>query len=310
MTLRTPQEKKLGRLAKRCVAGGMVALAAGAVLTLGAALPTQADVIVFNDTFTDGGRTNGGDPLDINWWTRQNTTLAVNSTAPTITGNALKVDWTTGTSNFGQFLGVFSTSAAGVAIDNVADQIYLSFDFQRVGASTTGFRFGLYNRNGNNHTADGNNTSDNDFGYRTAILWAGDASGPSFGQEVGTNSQILTGSDVTGTITNNASVSGYAAPGTTTHKVEMTITRTSATQVDLAIKMDGVLLRTAFDSSGIYTSFHEIAFGTNGGGSGAGVDLIIDNVLLETRIIPEPASLALLGLGGLLMFGRRRRENA
>jgi hypothetical protein len=38
------------------------------------------------------------------------------------------------------------------------------------------------------------------------------------------------------------------------------------------------------------------------GGDGASTDILLDNV----TVIPEPASLALLGLGGLMMFRRRR----
>ncbi|MEZ6191986.1 MAG: PEP-CTERM sorting domain-containing protein [Phycisphaerales bacterium] len=33
---------------------------------------------------------------------------------------------------------------------------------------------------------------------------------------------------------------------------------------------------------------------------------MIDNVLIETVAVPEPASLALLGLGGLMIANRRR----
>jgi len=35
----------------------------------------------------------------------------------------------------------------------------------------------------------------------------------------------------------------------------------------------------------------------------------VDNVKLQTIAIPEPASLALMGLGGLLMLGGRRRRD-
>jgi hypothetical protein len=40
---------------------------------------------------------------------------------------------------------------------------------------------------------------------------------------------------------------------------------------------------------------------------GTNRDLVVDNVQLTYNPIPEPATLALLGLGGALMLGRRRR---
>ncbi len=44
-----------------------------------------------------------------------------------------------------------------------------------------------------------------------------------------------------------------------------------------------------------------------GSGSGSSQGIAIDDVSVTGTVIPEPASLALLGLGGLLMLGRGRR---
>src|SRR5687767_15136913 len=33
-----------------------------------AAVPTARAVVIVNDSFADGGRNNGADPLDSNWW--------------------------------------------------------------------------------------------------------------------------------------------------------------------------------------------------------------------------------------------------
>jgi hypothetical protein len=41
---------------------------------------------------------------------------------------------------------------------------------------------------------------------------------------------------------------------------------------------------------------------------GCGVDAYFDNVTISTAVIPEPASLALLGMGGLALVGLRRRR--
>jgi hypothetical protein len=48
-------------------------------------------------------------------------------------------------------------------------------------------------------------------------------------------------------------------------------------------------------------------FSANGGTVGTGGTDRVDNVTIGTGIVPEPASLALLGVGGLLIVARRRR---
>ena len=46
---------------------------------------------------------------------------------------------------------------------------------------------------------------------------------------------------------------------------------------------------------------------TDVGGSGSRDELGVDNIVLDATLVPEPASLALLGLGSLCLIGRRRR---
>eukprot|EP00752_Nemacystus_decipiens_P013581 g12039.t1 len=56
-------------------------------------------------------------------------------------------------------------------------------------------------------------------------------------------------------------------------------------------------------SGGVTLQFNAAA----GASAGSNSILEIDNISIVTDVVPEPSSLALLGLGGLAMFRRRRR---
>ena len=53
-----------------------------------------------------------------------------------------------------------------------------------------------------------------------------------------------------------------------------------------------------------------LTVGFKGGGGSTGKQTLVDDFALDFTAIPEPASLALLGLGGVMMLGRRRRGRA
>lgn len=91
------------------------------------------------------------------------------------------------------------------------------------------------------------------------------------------------------------------APITGWHRFQVTLDGTNATfTVDLNIdgNINGTaVLPAAWNAAGIDT----VRLGTGLSSAGGGVNF--DNVKLE--VVPEPASLALLGLGGLAMLRRR-----
>ncbi len=79
-----------------------------------------------------------------------------------------------------------------------------------------------------------------------------------------------------------------------------TVTRFEAASVDNpdVYVTDNLLLFTA-DSLSTTLTFTDVSTGTDA------ADVALDNVRLST-VIPEPASIALIGLGGLCLLGRRR----
>lgn len=97
---------------------------------------------------------------------------------------------------------------------------------------------------------------------------------------------------------------------TTTHTLRLEVIRT-ADSVEAVTFINGLeILRDEINASdadviqlgGVPYSFDYIAL-RNATGDW---DYVLDNVLIETVAIPEPASLALMGLGGLAMLKRRR----
>jgi len=106
-----------------------------AVLIMVAAMPLvgRAQVIV-NDSWADGGRNNGADPLDINWWT--------SSASTGIEVSVGSMGMVTGTAGRG-IHGIFSTQTLAIG-----DSLIATYTFTTpatVGTAQTGaFRVGLF----------------------------------------------------------------------------------------------------------------------------------------------------------------------
>ena len=280
------------------------------------AVPGQANVIIVEDGFTDGDRTDGADPLDVAWYKvprdaveRGDLTLTVQNDdgAPGIgSGNALAVTHEL----TGQRRGMLANFPE-VSL-NVGNSISLAFDFRILNDPLTNskedFRFGLYNSNGTvvNSDQPNDDMAEDDVGYfirastgtETEWSYVKDRGVSSF---VGGNdiNQLLSDQQLGG-INDNLS-----------HSVKMTLTLTSASVLDVAFVMDEGLpgeISMIEDDQTLATgttTFNEIAFSSHDDD----IDYIIDNVRVEYSPIPEPATFALLGLG-LALLPRRKSSRA
>src|SRR5687767_11277753 len=103
----------------------------GALLAMAPAAPAA---IIVNDSWADGGRTDGADPLDSNWWT--------SSSSNGIEVGVGSLGMVTGSSGRGIHT-VFPTQT----LSNIGDKIVATYTFTTpatVGSGASGFRAGLF----------------------------------------------------------------------------------------------------------------------------------------------------------------------
>lgn len=285
----------------------------GVVMMLVAFMPLAAKAtVVLNDTFTDGGRTNGADAQDTAWFATEKAstvTIAVGTDSVLSGGNAQSLTTTsTSTTIFRRLAGEFSSQT----LTNVGDWISLSVDFRLTSLGTGGntsraFKVGLLNNNGSSLTADLTNSAEptsstptplsNDFGYFVGI-GSGTTGTTALAQEVGTGATFLAGTDLN-YLTPTAGLSPQIRD-LLAHSLVLTITKDTATTLKIDFNLDGGAIDlTSGGGSTLYTTFNEVGLSTGANATG----FVIDNVVVT---IPEPATIALLSLG---FFALRKRKN-
>ena len=126
--------------------------------------PMAFGEILLNDGFDYGGRTNGTDAQDVDWWkvnegTAGNIALAIKTDDGTTgigSGNALESTYGPTDGRYG-ILGDFDDGREIVLV-NPGDSVTLKFDFRLlddpIPSTVTDFRFGLMYNNGTRTTAD------------------------------------------------------------------------------------------------------------------------------------------------------------
>jgi len=189
------------------------------------------------------------------------------------------------------------TASSSATLSNVGDKVVLSADVDLSGIALTdpnppndALRFGLFDSNGS--------------GY-VALTGVGANADGRF--QVRTDPSLYAGSFT------NPAVSSDFNLDVTSNSIEFTVERVSADSLKLTFTpgtgsgfsatIDHSLLSSPFDSP-VFT-FDSVLFGHNEAQEPEADPMVVDNVSLIFMPIPEPSSLVLIAVGGVLVLARR-----
>lgn len=286
-------------------------IAIAALFSAGAATMPATALTVFSDDFEDGN-INGWFTLDSDIQT-----LAHANTGDLFGSTGVLSATVADTENFA----VMTTNFTQQTLANAGDFIKLSFNARhnRSTFDDSSLRFGLYDSKGTQVSFDGDLDFDpvslDDRGYFATVDIGGSTSNVAAQireeDDDSTGTRLFIGSTFA-EIDNDGDPDPIMFGADTDYTYELTLALNAdgdyyATlannETDSTTDVDG------FETSPLTQSFDTIYIGTRV----PLVDLRIDNVLVEigndpnVPLIPEPASVALIGLGGLAAGARRRK---
>ena len=287
-----------------------------------AAAETGRAAVIVDDSWADGGRDNGADPLDSNWWTSAN----ING----IEVSVGSLGMVTGTSGRGIHT-VFPTQT----LANVGDKLVAMYTFTTpatVGSGrTAGFRVGLFDTLGRALDADISASSGSPnslYGYYATNTPG--LPGYMLDMDIGTGAEDLSFRQLDtpvnvfaetptgrlmGTTTGFTQLSptgpdgAYVFAANTTYTGSFTITRISATEMELTGTLGAAThtVTDTFDSTDIgMLAFwaNSNVFGSSSSPNTADNGIDFSNVKIEFIPIPEPSAI-LLGAMALSLMGAR-----
>lgn len=295
-----------------------------------AASPRVQAAIIVNDNWADGGRSNGADPLDTNWWS------SVSSSNNSVDVSVGSMGMVTGSAGRGIHT-VFPTQN----LANIGDKLVATYTFTTPATiGTTGgsgaFRVGLFDTLGraglDADVASSSGTPNSLFGY-FATSTVG-LPGYMLDMDVATGTEDIsfrqldtpiTASTPTGrllgTTTGFTQLSptgvdgGYTFTANTTYTGSFSMTRVSATDMQVAGTLGAYSHSNTdtFDSSSVgMLAFwaNSNIFGSSPNLGAADNGIHFSNIKIEFVPVPEPGTLALLGMAGLLLnMQTARRKN-
>lgn len=247
---------------------------------------SDASTIVVDERFSDGGWTDGADPLDMSWFkSRQDMEVTVFTDSIIAGGNALHVDTVSVAgmprSNF--IVGTFDALALG---PRIGDKITFSFDFHFTGTvpadSGSNLRFGVFSSAGTPIASDVYADGQDDPGYAVGFEASRSLFAGVIKRWVGTD---IGGPDGIILPTTTSGSPGDLSDTSTKHTAEITVQRLTNTSNMIRLEMGG-LQATAIDAApDRFENFSEIVIR---GSYKKTLDFAVDNVRVAVHSVPEP----------------------
>ena len=275
----------------------------------------MASAAVLNDTFTDGGRSNGADAEDGAWWSTGDSALfTVANDAGSITGNSLRA------AGVGSTRSLMCFFPSAVTLANVGDRLTFTADVRLSSTPVGNYRelnFVLGNSAGTRQAADnfGTTTRADDTYYESLLQVTGGtglqgpgslylyrATMPSGSEDFTEGGEVTVGgaSPTRGTVNSTLLYSGSPV-----FSIGMTAERV-ATGIQLQSTVNGNSTALVIDTTSYVSTFDMFMFQDR---AGAASTYYLDNVLVTMSVVPEPSTLALAALGavsGAIMLRRRK----
>jgi hypothetical protein len=297
-----------------------VAIVASAMAAMVLTPTTTFGVVIVDDSWADGGRNNGADLLDADWWS----SVASNNTSVEVGSGYMGL--VTGTAGRGLH-GTFAPQTLAIGDTLTATLTFLTPATVGSESGGGGFRFVLADFNNAGLAADLQSSTSFVqplFTNLPAYMVDFDVNRPGVADDTSVRKHNpnstgrLAGTTAEWTQLGTSTDVDYSFTPNTEYVVVLSLTRTGLDSMDVfgSLSSSNVLLtsHTQSDASGIVNNIGLVGVFANSGLFGSSptigaADNGIDFTNIRIEVIPEPSTLVLafVGLAGLLYTNRRRR---